>query len=85
MDDAARALLLIAQRGRGPGDTFTAAALACYEMGDAREQQSRDACGPKRDVSHHAIADRKTPVTSSPSWVSEATKVAIAAPRDGDR
>jgi hypothetical protein len=39
--DAARALLLIAHRNRGrTGDAFVADALACFEHGDAREQQS---------------------------------------------
>jgi hypothetical protein len=39
-DDAARALLLIDRRNRGTGDAFIADALACFEQGDAREQQS---------------------------------------------
>jgi hypothetical protein len=40
-EDAARALLLIAHRGTGrSGDAFVADALACFEQGDAREQQS---------------------------------------------
>jgi hypothetical protein len=40
-EDAARALLLIAHRHRGcTGDAFVADALACYEQGAAREQQS---------------------------------------------
>lgn len=39
-DDAARALLLIARRGQVTGDAFVADALACFEEGDAREQQS---------------------------------------------
>ena len=40
-DDAARALLLIAHRQQGrTGDAFVAAALECFENGDAREQQS---------------------------------------------
>jgi hypothetical protein len=40
-DDAARALLLIAQRAKGrTGDAFVADALACFEQGDAREQES---------------------------------------------
>jgi hypothetical protein len=40
-DDAARALLLMAQRHKGrTGDAFVADALECFEQGDAREQQS---------------------------------------------
>jgi len=40
-DDAARALLLIARRNHGvTGPSFVAAALECFEQGDAREQQS---------------------------------------------
>jgi hypothetical protein len=40
-EDAARALLLMAHRNRGcTGDAFVADALACFEQGDAREQQS---------------------------------------------
>ena len=40
-DDAARALLLIARRHSGrTGDAFVSEALACFEQGDAREQQS---------------------------------------------
>ena len=40
-DDAARALLLMAQRHQGrTGDAFVADALECFEQGDAREQQS---------------------------------------------
>ena len=40
-DDAARALLLIRRRNDGStGDAFVAEALACFEQGDAREQQS---------------------------------------------
>lgn len=40
-EDAARALLLIAHRAAGhTGDAFVADALACFEQGDAREQQS---------------------------------------------
>ena len=40
-DDAARALLLIAQRNSGrTGDAFVSDALECFEQGDAREQQS---------------------------------------------
>lgn len=40
-DDAARALLLIDRRNNGhTGDAFVADALACFEQGDAREQQS---------------------------------------------
>jgi len=40
-DDAARALLLIARRASGiTGDAFVSEALACFEQGDAREQQS---------------------------------------------
>ncbi len=40
-DDAARALLLIDRRHSGrTGDAFVAEALACFEQGDAREQQS---------------------------------------------
>lgn len=39
-DDAARALLLMAQRERADGDAFVASALECFEQGDAREQQS---------------------------------------------
>lgn len=39
-EDAARALLLIAHREHGIGDAFVAAALECFELGDAREQQS---------------------------------------------
>ncbi len=40
-DDAARALLLIARRNHGgTGQPFVAAALECFEQGDAREQQS---------------------------------------------
>ena len=39
-DDAARALLLIDRRHAGrTGDAFVADALACFENGDAREQQ----------------------------------------------
>lgn len=38
-DDAARALLLMARRVPN-GEGFTGAALACFEQGDAREQQS---------------------------------------------
>lgn len=38
-DDAARALLLMARRNQSPG-SFAEAALACFEQGDAREQQS---------------------------------------------
>jgi hypothetical protein len=39
-DDAARALLLIRYRQHGAGPAFVEAALACFEEGDAREQQS---------------------------------------------
>jgi hypothetical protein len=40
-DDAARALLLIAHRKTGrTGPAFVADALACYDQGDSREQQS---------------------------------------------
>jgi hypothetical protein len=40
-DDAARALLLIAHRNQGhTGESFVADARACFENGDAREQQS---------------------------------------------
>lgn len=40
-EDAARALLLIAHRDQAAdGDTFVADALACFEHGDAREQES---------------------------------------------
>lgn len=40
-EDAARALLLIARRNAGQaGDAFVTDALACFEQGDAREQQS---------------------------------------------
>ena len=40
-DDAARALLLIGRRNSGrTGDAFVADAIACFEQGDAREQQS---------------------------------------------
>jgi len=40
-DDAARALLLIGRRNHGvSGQSFVAAALECFEQGDAREQQS---------------------------------------------
>ena len=40
-DDAARALLLIDRRTNGRnGDAFVTDALACFEQGDAREQQS---------------------------------------------
>ena len=40
-DDAARTLLLIDRRNSGrTGDPFVADALACFEQGDAREQQS---------------------------------------------
>jgi hypothetical protein len=40
-DDAARALLLIERRNSGrTGDAFVADALACFDQGDAREQQS---------------------------------------------
>ena len=40
-DDAARALLLIEIRKQGrTGDAFVSEALACFEQGDAREQQS---------------------------------------------
>jgi hypothetical protein len=40
-EDAARALLLIAHRANGhTGDRFVADALACFEHGDAREQES---------------------------------------------
>lgn len=38
-EDAARALLLLA-RSTGSGSTFAADACACYDMGDAREQES---------------------------------------------
>ena len=41
VDDAARAWLLIAHRRSGvTGDGFVAAALECFEQGDAREQES---------------------------------------------
>ena len=40
VDDAARAALLLAAAGRVPADAFADAATACYERGDAREQQS---------------------------------------------
>jgi hypothetical protein len=39
-DDAARALLLIARRTHGEAGPFVDAAVACFEQGDAREQQS---------------------------------------------
>jgi hypothetical protein len=39
-DDAARALLLIERRKSVTGAAFAAEALACFEQGDAREQQS---------------------------------------------
>ena len=40
-EDAARALLLMAhRRGGATGQAFVDAALACFEQGDAREQQS---------------------------------------------
>ena len=40
-EDAARALLLMAhRRGGAAGQAFVDAALACFEQGDAREQQS---------------------------------------------
>lgn len=40
-EDAARALLLIERRAQGSsGDAFVADARACFEQGDAREQQS---------------------------------------------
>ena len=40
-DDAARALLLMAHRSGGAtGQAFVDAAVACFEQGDAREQQS---------------------------------------------
>jgi hypothetical protein len=40
-DDAARALLLMARRAQGrTGQPFVDEALACFEHGDAREQQS---------------------------------------------
>ena len=40
-DDAARALLLIDRRNSGrTGQAFISDALACFEQGDAREQQS---------------------------------------------
>ena len=40
-DDAARVLLLVERRAAGrTGDGFVADALACFENGDAREQQS---------------------------------------------
>lgn len=40
-EDAARTLLLIAHRNNGrTGDAFVADALACFEQGDAREQES---------------------------------------------
>lgn len=39
-EDAARALLLIARRATHSGDAFVADALACFEQGDAREQES---------------------------------------------
>ena len=38
-DDAARALLLMARRNQSAG-SFVEAALACFDQGDAREQQS---------------------------------------------
>ena len=39
-EDAARAVLLLARAERSGGDDFLAAATACYEHADAREQQS---------------------------------------------
>jgi len=39
-DDAARALLLLKYRQQPTGQGFVEAALACFEDGDAREQQS---------------------------------------------
>ena len=39
-EDAARALLLIAHRKGRSGDAFVTDALACFEQGDAREQES---------------------------------------------
>jgi hypothetical protein len=39
-EDAARAVLLLARAERSGGDDFLAAATACYEQADAREQQS---------------------------------------------
>jgi hypothetical protein len=38
--DAARALLLIGHRDQAAGDAFVADAVACFEHGDAREQES---------------------------------------------
>jgi hypothetical protein len=40
MDDAARAALLLATANRVKPEAFADAATACYERGDAREQQS---------------------------------------------
>jgi len=40
LDDAARAALLLAAAERLSDDAFAGAAAACYERGDAREQQS---------------------------------------------
>ena len=40
VDDAARAALLLAAAERLSADAFADAAAACYERGDAREQQS---------------------------------------------
>jgi hypothetical protein len=42
LEDAARAALLLSQpeRTTGGADAFIASAIACYEQGDAREQQS---------------------------------------------
>ena len=38
--DAARAVLLLEAAAATPGETFLRRAVACYELGDAREQQS---------------------------------------------
>jgi len=40
LEDAARAVLLLARAERSHGDDFVSAATACYEHADAREQQS---------------------------------------------
>ena len=40
LEDAARAVLLLARADRSGGDEFVSAATACYEQADAREQQS---------------------------------------------
>jgi hypothetical protein len=40
LEDAARATFLLARADSSPPESFEADARACYEMGDAREQQS---------------------------------------------